>query len=47
MKIFNKLGGVSQSVIGNKNTAFITLSKVGGRSFLLARAPVTGVDVHQ
>lgn len=47
MKIFNRLGGVSQQVVGNNNTAFITLSKVGGKSFLLARAPVTGVDVQQ
>ena len=48
MKIFNRLGGVSETVVNsNKNTAFITMSKVGGPDLLLARAPVTSVDVSQ
>ena len=47
MRLFNPLGGVSESVISTQNTAFITLSKVGGKSYLLAKAPVKGVDIRQ
>lgn len=47
MRLFNPLGGVSETIVSTKNTAFITLSKVGGKSYLLAKAPVKGVDIRQ
>ncbi len=47
MKIFNPLGGFSETQISQDDSAFITISKVNAGDILLARAPVTSIDIQQ
>lgn len=45
-RIFSPLGGISETLIA-PDTTFLTLAKVNSDQIMLARAPITAVDIQQ